>query len=267
VAWVGSYIVRAGAYAALARLMSPLTVALYFAFTIAVWFAIAFDAFIYTRHPATLVSRRRWYSTWPSVLAVGFLAVLVLRPAATDVIDRAVGGMYRIPTGSMEPGVIVGDVVVTVPVRSGKLARETRVVFNGWDHEKLLKRVVALPGDTIEMRTDTLIVNGLVVHEPYLAQRPGPTVITDPLFAWQRFNLVDSALRAVYHPTLSTWGPLLVPRDSVFVLGDNRQNSLDSRYKGFVAVSAIFARPIGIYVSVNPTSKRWNLSRTGRHLD
>ena len=73
----------------------------------------------------------------------------------------------------------------------------------------------------------------------------------DTEFNWQREYLVrrTDEQRRRYHPTRDTWGPLRVPMDKYFVLGDNRDNSADSRYWGFVDVSAVKGRPLVVYFS------------------
>jgi hypothetical protein len=83
---------------------------------------------------------------------------------------------------------------------------------------------------------------------------------------WQRAHLTIGASARDYRPD-RTWGPLVVPPESVCVLGDNRENSLDSRYRGFVARSAFFQRPTGIYFSRDPEDKQVRWGRIGQRIE
>jgi signal peptidase I len=120
-----------------------------------------------------------------------------------------------------------------------------------------VKRVVGLPGDTLGMVNGVLERNGKAQKERYVSHtEPG----ADPAgeeFRWQREFLVKSAQArgsSAYHPSRNNWGPIVVPPQHLFVLGDNRDNSLDSRYWGFVPDSLVRGRPILVYFSYSPDS-------------
>jgi signal peptidase I len=90
---------------------------------------------------------------------------------------------------------------------------------------------------------------------------------------WQSNHLIASTRRG-YHPSRDNWGPLVVPDRQYFVLGDNRDNSEDSRYWGFVDRGSIRGRPWFVYYSFDPTSSmpspwmravRWK--RVGHYID
>lgn len=190
---------------------------------------------------------------------------------------------FKIPTSSMENTLLVGDFLLVnklvygaeVPgagFRLPALAEPHRgevVVFTP-PHEpgrNYVKRLVGEPGDTLEMRNKALLVNGGSVDEPYARfdDRGGDAVHPD--MRWQSSHLIADP-RPTYRPTRDNWGPIVVPEDQFFMLGDNRDNSEDSRYWGFVPRSAISGKPWMVYYSFDPASParaRWLRSvRWGR---
>ena len=115
----------------------------------------------------------------------------------------------------------------------------------------------------------------LVIHaetpesaDTYIHRSGRSRDVRSPGFDWQRAYLVDVATRRRhYRPTRDNWGPILVPPENYFVLGDNRRNSQDSRYWGFVPAEAIRGKPLLIYYSYDRrtvshlrwlTEIRWN---------
>jgi signal peptidase I len=113
-----------------------------------------------------------------------------------------------------------------------------------------VKRLIGLPGDTLEMRDGTLYLNGRPQTERYVVHTEPNTDPVQEDFRWQRPYLVKTAEASVgYHPSRNNWGPLIVPERSYFVLGDNRDNSYDSRYWGFVPDSLVKGRPMVVYYS------------------
>ncbi|PYP81490.1 MAG: signal peptidase I [Gemmatimonadetes bacterium] len=178
---------------------------------------------------------------------------------------------FKIPSGSMERTLLVGDFLLVNKVVYGAelplvskrlpgLRRPTRgdVIVFEWPKDRsknFVKRLVGLPGDTLAMRDGILIRNGLALAEPYVSHSDPEA---DPVweeFRWQSNFLVKTAGAAVaYHPSRNNWGPLVVPQAQYFVLGDNRDNSLDSRYWGFVPDSLLRGRPEVVYFSFAPDS-------------
>ena len=182
---------------------------------------------------------------------------------------------FKIPTASMENTLLVGDFLLVnkaiygseIPgtgLRFPALKSPERgevIVFNP-PHEpdkNYVKRVVGTPGDTLEMKEKVLYVNGRPLREPYARHIDTRGDAVHPGMTWQRGHLVASpaARRSVlgarrYHPSRDTWGPIVVPEASYFVLGDNRDNSEDSRYWGFVDREAIRGRPWFVYYSFDP---------------
>jgi signal peptidase I len=114
-----------------------------------------------------------------------------------------------------------------------------------------VKRVVGLGGDTMAMHMGTLYVNGASVVESYAQHSDSLPDMTSPDFAWQRDYLADRSVeaRGRYRASRDEWGPLVVPAGKFFTLGDNRDNSHDSRYWGFVDMTAVKGRPLLVYFS------------------
>jgi signal peptidase I len=178
---------------------------------------------------------------------------------------------FKIPSGSMERTLLVGDFLLVnkvvygaeVPGLGRRLpalrtpARGDVIVFE-WPKDRsknFVKRLVGLAGDTLAMRDGVLIRNGVALAEPYVSHSDPAA---DPVweeFRWQSDFLVRTAGAAIsYHPSRNNWGPLVVPEGQYFVLGDNRDNSLDSRYWGFVPDSLLRGRPEVVYFSFSPDS-------------
>jgi signal peptidase I len=153
---------------------------------------------------------------------LGWIAAAILVPMAGAffVTARFVITHHRVPTGSMIPTIHRRDRVVVnhFAYAFGEKPRAGDVV--SYRHEALfIHRLVAGPGDTIEMRDNVLSVNGKQRHEPYI--RITPEV---------------SALR--------TFGPITIPPGHYFLMGDNRDNANDSRFQGFIAEKQIVGRMI-----------------------
>lgn len=204
--------------------------------------------------------RRAW--EWVKVAATAFLFFVVLRGFVVEA--------FRIPTPSMEDTLLPGDFLL-----ASKVAYGARVPGTGWrlpglgrpevgdvvvfrppasagrrGGARYVKRVVAGPGDTVAMRSGRLVRNGRPVEEPYARRGGADGADPDPRFRWQEAYLLPEARRAGdYRPTSGDWGPLRVPEDSLFVLGDNRAASEDSRYWGFVPRAAVTGEPLFVYWS------------------
>jgi signal peptidase I len=200
---------------------------------------------------------------WAMILTIAVALFLALH---TFVIQA-----FKIPSGSMENTLLVGDFLLVNKVVYGaevpgtgihlpafrRPQRGDVIVFK-WPVDRsvdFVKRLVGLPGDTLAMRDGILIRNGVPVKEPYVYHSdPGTDPVWDD-FQWQSDFLVRTAGAAPsYHPSRNNWGPLVVPERRYFVLGDNRDNSLDSRYWGFVPDSLVRGRPEVVYFSFVPDS-------------
>jgi len=158
---------------------------------------------------------------------------------------------FKIPTGSMENNLLIGDhLLVNKFIFGPTLSRIERAVlpideikrgdvivfkFPEDPERDFIKRTIGLPGDTIELRNKKVFVNGKALDEPYvhfLFPPPGDT------------PQEDFDVRVHY-------GPVTVPPDHYFMMGDNRDNSEDSRYWGFMPKSYVKGQALFIYFSFN----------------
>ena len=204
-------------------------------------------------------SRLRMFVDWAKSLVVAIVLFLVIRTFLVEA--------FKIPTGSMERTLLVGDFLLVnkavygaeIPFTSAHfppLARPRRgdiVVFE-WPKDpskNFVKRLIGLPGDTLEMREGLVQLNGRSLDEQYVDHTAPGEDPSGEDFEWQRNHLVKQAAArgAPYHPSRNNWGPLVVPERSYFVLGDNRDNSYDSRYWGFVPDSLVKGQPFVVYYS------------------
>jgi signal peptidase I len=131
--------------------------------------------------------------------------------------------------------------------------------------DTVIKRIAGLPGDTLQMRDGILFRNGITVNDSATITS-GPDAGAEE-FAWQGAHLTSIVDSRSYHPTIDNWGPLVVPDHRLFVLGDNRHNSEDSRYYGFISTDSVTGHPTQVYFSRDPERRvtRWN--RFGHRLD
>jgi signal peptidase I len=190
---------------------------------------------------------------------------------------------YRIPSGSMIPTLLVGDWLFVNKLVYGPHIPFTNVALPGYADPRrgdvvvfvsppqrdqpqdptptLVKRLWGMPGDTIYMRGGTLYIDGAAYPQgpqflrfdltDSTASRPDEA---NPLFDWQK-SIALAASRfgpAPAQPEHDDWGPLVVPARSYFMMGDNRYNSKDSRYWGFVPRANLRGRPMFVYYSYDP---------------
>ena len=207
----------------------------------------------------------RWAWEWVKSIAVALVIWFVLRSLLIEA--------FRIPSSSMEHTLLVGDFLFVnkalygaeVPLIHTRLPafREPRrgyiVVFDSKTQAgvKVVKRLVGMPGDTIEMRDNSLYRNGVREVEPFVQHTDSQSDPADAeMRMWQVEYLLPDVDRGGYRPTRGNWGPLLVPAGQYFVMGDNRDNSYDSRYWGFVDRRVIRGRPLFVYYSFDHDSWR-----------
>lgn len=183
---------------------------------------------------------------------------------------------FVIISGSMEDTLLVGDLLLVNRAAIGSRIPGTSIRIPGYSHPKrgdilvfdpphernmkLVKRLVGLPGDTLEMRNKVLYLNGKPLDEPYVRHDDRFGDDSHPWMAWQERYLLPDERNGPYRPTRDNWGPIVVPPDRYFMLGDNRDTSLDSRYWGFLEGWRLEGRAVLIYFSYEkdpPTPFAW----------
>ncbi len=219
--------------------------------------------------------RFRFRSLWENFKSiVGALAIfLVLRAFIIEA--------YRIPSGSMIPSLLVGDWLFVNKAIYGAHVPFSRVSLPAYREPKrgdvvvfvspyqsdeaqfgrdptptLVKRLVGTRGDTLYMRKGVLYVNGIAQRQGYGAQAQADAAMAnsvDPLFDWQKKAGLKSSRfgAAPAQPTHDDWGPIVVPPGKLFMMGDSRYNSKDSRYWGFVPRENVRGKPLFVYYSYN----------------
>jgi signal peptidase I len=201
---------------------------------------------------------------WIKSLGVAVVLFLILR--------TFIVGTFVITSGSMEDTLLVGDFLVVNRMAIGSRVPGTDARIPGYSsprrgdvivfdppHEedlKLVKRLIGFPGDRVEMRDKVLYLNGEAQEEPYLRLEDPPGEGDDyhPWMEWQRDQLAAGVDGSSYRPTRDNWGPLVVPEGTYFMLGDNRDSSLDSRYWGPLDDRRLEARVMFKYFSYNKES-------------
>ena len=187
-----------------------------------------------------------------------------------------------VPTGSMNPSILEGDRIFV-----NKLAYDLKVPFTTWhvaewggpqrgdvvvfyspeDGTRMVKRVVGIPGDTVELRDDRLFVNGKPAqYEPPDPKFPAAMVgHRDGVGGVFTTETVDGRSHPVMQlPTrhgVPDFGPVKIPDSEYFMMGDNRDNSKDSRYWGAVARDRIVGRASAVAISLDPNRSyipRWH---------
>lgn len=201
--------------------------------------------------------------------------ILVLMAARSTLAD-----WNDVPTGSMNPTILEGDRIfvnklaygLKVPFTTLHLARwgtpqrgEVVVFFAPHDGTRMVKRVLGVPGDEVASVQNRLIING----KPADYLPPDPSAISDyPSSRSVGIRFGTESIAGEGHPVMFTparsgkpdFGPITVPAGQYLLIGDNRDNSFDSRYWGFVDENQIVGQATGVATSFEPgafLSARW----------
>ena len=149
---------------------------------------------------------------------------------------------YKIPAGSLIPTIMAGDWIVSLKVWSTEnLKRRDMIVFPFPPDPSIdyIKRLIGLPGERLEISKDLVFINGELIDEPYAYFEPKERA------SRQAQGLTEAV-------PVSCFGPIVIPEGKLFVMGDNRYNSADSRYWGFVELETVKSKAWFIYWSQNP---------------
>lgn len=203
------------------------------------------------------------YNQWYWYLAAILVNLFLLQPTLVSLLRAHWIQAFRNPSAAMEPTLLVGDFIFASKRPSARIpTRNDIVILESPDGLTIVKRVAGLPGDTLTMTNGRLIRNGEYVPEPFTQSIDSTAAIREDLGAGRRWHVAHLVAKSVsasrtYGPNMRNWGPILVPRDSVFVLGDNRDNSYDSRFYGAIGIDRVRGKPLVVYFSVGHAGVRW----------
>lgn len=222
--------------------------------------------------------KRTLLQIWRQWLRPFALLAVILAPLRSAVVD-----WNWVPSGSMKPTIMEGDLVLVnklaydlrIPFTKHSVATwadpgrgDVSVLFSPKDGTRLVKRVVGLPGDTIELRQEVLYVNGTPQRYSTRDARPFLRDISEdqhPVLAVEHLASSDHYVMALPgRAALRSFGPYAVPPGQYFVLGDSRDNSFDSRYFGPVPREQFVGRANAVILSFAPS--RYLLPRLERFV-
>ena len=215
---------------------------------------------------ATKYIRRLW-KEWR--MTIFFIVVIVL-PVKSSLAD-----WNWVPTGSMKPTILEGDLIyvdkiaydLRFPLTLQRLAKwsdpqrgDIVVCFSPDDRTRLVKRIIGQPGDIIELQNNTLFLNGepvsyTTIDSKYTEHLSGKLKEKCILAMEDLDGFTHAVMSTPSVEAVRTFGPVTVPQDNYFVMGDNRDNSKDSRYFGFVERKFIIGKAKGIIGSLDITDK------------
>jgi len=224
------------------------------------------------KQPEQDVQHKSFYKEWIEPFLIAAVVALFIRQFVVEA--------FKIPSGSMIPTLTIGDHLLVNKFIYGPRIPFTNTRIFAWKEPKrgeiivfryprdedknYIKRVVGLPGDKIEIKNGKLIINEQMVSVTELGDYDGKDQEGGSAPYYSKPKKLVEQLGTVQHDILyrrdqsgNMFGPILVPKDSVFVMGDNRDNSMDSREWGFVNCSKILGRALILYWSWDGKDGRW----------
>ncbi len=204
---------------------------------------------------------------------------------ALVLIEGTLGQARVIPSASMENTLLIGDHLIVsrfgydaglpltnwhVPLwRNPK--RQQVIIFRAPlpGSPDLVKRVIGLPGDRIAIRKGVVYVSGQALNEPYTVHDAGAASSFAENYPPATNDLWRFGLQGDWAAQIGTYlngGELVVPPDEYFVMGDNRDNSNDSRFWGFVPRPSIVGTPVLVYMSIDAPGEVWEPGHIGERF-
>jgi signal peptidase I len=200
-----------------------------------------------------------------------FLIVLVLRSFFFEA--------FRIPSGSMKPTLVEGDFIIVnkytygvrLPILGTQLIPLSKpkagdiIVFRHTDGKDLIKRVVGVPGDHIQYKDKQLFINGEIVPTDFY--QPTHDGHNPAVESTEHLNNIVHNIYVYPHiKRIYSYDDIVVPANSYFVLGDNRDNSEDGRYWGFVPDKDLLGKAVATWMSWDGNNHDIRWSRIGRSV-
>lgn len=229
-----------------------------------IWIYSALDAFVEALHKKQYVAQA-WQGSGVYLLLFVVLALIAL-PQMAGFVRANLVEPYRIPSSSMEPTLVAGDFIFAdkrynCAACKHEVQHGDVVVFTFPNNRNInyIKRVIGLPGDRVQIRGETVRINGKTVSKP-TAQQTDLNVVQESsadkswLVVWKK--VADKPRPPIYDIT--------VPQGQVFVMGDNRNHSNDSRFFDTIPLSDVKARARQIWMSYNKSLGGLRMDRAGK---
>lgn len=240
-------------------ILLPLIVTNFNIYIILISILIGFIYLIFVLVDAVRISKKhsdsyslKKYNKWYIYLILFVSANFVVQPTIEIVINKNIIQTYKIPSGAMIPTLLIGDRILVnkYAYRNSNPQRGDVAVFIP-PHEPskiYVKRIIGIGADRIEIKDKQLFVNGVAQSESYIIHSDSRTIPSN------------------INPR-NYFGPVTVPEDHFFFLGDNRDNSHDSRFWGFVEKDKILGKVMSFYWSWDKNEKKVRWERIGKNIE